>query len=503
MPSRTPQIAAPLYLRPCLRCGGVRSLCTKEMNERTSKLHSRQGAKPRQSKPERHRWLDQWLVARGEPLRHLVQTSLRFLDHDETHRGLRRRLRRSVDLANYRRSVEIAVCNLAHAVLMPPPTGRLAVKLGSQRAGMTRYENLALGPKPFRSLIWRLDGLDFLSLHQSTRRGEVSSIAPTEWFAGKVREHGVSLADFGRDSSEEVILLHRNTHIVSENDERSVDRERIDYRDTNETRAYRAELQRLNSFLAAADIAFIDDGLAPVIDPFSRRMRRHFVVREDQGHRFDQGGRLFGGFWLELKRDRRPNIRINGEPVADLDFSGMFTRLAYARLGLLPPDGDPYAIDGAVNHRRGIKLAMNTFLFDTHNRRSKWPKEMGVAVDSDTHDSAFDARLPAGWTVGRTRKAILKRHPALAQVWGRGLGYQLMFDESRILLSALNGLMAENIPALGMHDGLLVQRSKKDIALTIMAQAARQIAGVDILVEEKGWSLTGLIDGRKGEERDR
>jgi hypothetical protein len=41
-------------------------------------------------------------------------------------------------------------------------------------------------------------------------RGEVSSIAPTEAFAKRVRELGVSLGDFGRhDEREEVLVLTR------------------------------------------------------------------------------------------------------------------------------------------------------------------------------------------------------------------------------------------------------------------------------------------------------
>jgi hypothetical protein len=46
------------------------------------------------------------------------------------------------------------------------------------------------------------------------------------------------------------------------------------------------------------------------------------------GQRFDLSGRLFGGFWQGLQRQRRSGIRIDGEPVATLDYSSMFARLA-------------------------------------------------------------------------------------------------------------------------------------------------------------------------------
>jgi hypothetical protein len=390
--------------------------------------------------------------------------------------------------------VETVAANLAHAVLLPPETGRLAVRLGNRASGMSRYENPALGSKPFRALIYLLESAGFLALdYPKVPRGEVSSLVPSPWFENKVVEYGVSLADFGRHPGEEVVILTCNMRSWAGMGERITRHERVDYTDTAETRRYREEVRGLNAFLASADIDFLEDGLEPRVDPFERTMRRHFVTRPGQPERFDQVGRLFGGFWLTLKSARRQRIRINGEPAADLDFSSMFTRLALARLRAPTPIGDVYAIEGAEGYRSGIKMAMNTFLFDRHLRRSKWPDEMGVGVgtDEDARDPTspaadYEARLPAGWTVGRTRKAILNRHPAIKQAWGHGLGYGLMYDESRVLLTALNRLMAEAVPALGMHDGLLVQRSKKDSAKAIMQQAAREVVGMNIPVEEKG-----------------
>jgi hypothetical protein len=105
---------------------------------------------------------------------------------------------------------------------------------------------------------------------------------------------------------------------------------------------------RLNAFLANADIEFINDGLAPHVDPHARLLMRRFVVlKGDKGPRWDRGGRLFGdGFWLTLASGCRANIRIDGETLADLDFSSMFARLAYAHLRVEAPSGDFYAIPG-------------------------------------------------------------------------------------------------------------------------------------------------------------
>ena len=67
-----------------------------------------------------------------------------------------------------------------------------------------------------------------------------------------------------------------------------------------------------------------------------------FVIHEGdpERQRFDLSGRLFGGFWQGLKRARRAGIRIDGEPVATIDYSSMFARLAYASKGAEPPAGE-------------------------------------------------------------------------------------------------------------------------------------------------------------------
>jgi hypothetical protein len=458
--------------------------------------------KPKRPEPQRHQWFNAWLTARGGGLKALVGATVAILDNREKHTRARTRARKPLDQVHHLKRVEAVVCNLANAVLMPPPTGRIAVKLGNGRQGRSRYDSPVLGKK-LSPLIHMLSDLDILDLNWSTLRGEVSSVAPSAWFVGKVSEYGIRLSDFGRDEAEEVVVLTRNTREVlpwwSQQGTRKLSRERIDYTDTQETHTYRKAVRHLNAFLSAADIDFLDDGLKPRTNPFERTLRRHFLILPDQDEGFDQGGRLFGGFWETLKSERRRHIRIDGEPVADLDYGAMFTRLAYAEVGATPPEGDLYAIPGLEGYRSGVKLAMNTFLFDEGGSRRSWPSVMGVGVGDDHKASAdptsvaasLDARLPKGYGVTRTKTAILQAHPALKAAWGRRLGYRLMFIESQILISVLLDLASHGIPALPIHDGLMVAQSMKDAAKEVMTQQARLMTGIAIPVTEKGLGLDG------------
>lgn len=447
---------------------------------------SRRRKKP---EPQRYQWFDQWLIAKPGPLKELVDATVSFVDRHERHAGARKRARREHDHKHHVQRIEAIVCNLAHAVLLPPPQGRIAVPLGHGRRGRSRYDSAVLG-KTFSPTLNMLEDAGFLELqYPSVMRGEVSSVAPLAWFARKVAEAGVSLADFDRHEKEEGIILSRHRR---GNGRTNLQREPIDYADTSETRKYRDDLRSLNDFLKTAQIDFHDDGLEPRIDPFDRTLRRRFMIFPNQKQRFDQGGRLFGGFWQNLKSERRRNIRISGEPIAILDYSSMFPRLAYAELGVPAPAGDLYAIPGFENYRSGIKFAMNCFLFDGGPRR-KWPSELGIGVgddldaetDSDCEAAGYEARLPAGATVASTKKAILGVHPILEKAWDRRLGYRLMFRESEIMMNVLTRLASQNVPALCLHDGLIVPVSARELAMHVMARCAYELAGAEFPVADK------------------
>jgi hypothetical protein len=103
--------------------------------------------------------------------------------------------------------------------------------------------------------------------------------------------------------------------------------------------------------------------LAPRAHPF-KPFRRIFATGGPNG--FDSHGRLYGGHiggWHQgLSKEKRHLICINGEPVADLDYSSMHPRLAYAEAGAEPPQGDLYAIPGLEAHRDGVKAAMSAMI---------------------------------------------------------------------------------------------------------------------------------------------
>jgi hypothetical protein len=380
----------------------------------------------------------------------------------EREARLKQRQRRPIDQANHLMAIEATVANLAYAVLLPPPTGRIALLTGNGNSGITRYDSPAFG-RPYRDLLDAFDAIGWLTWERGYRDrsgGVASSIAPTSAFRGKVTEAGVSLTDFGRIEGEEVILFGRKVDTAPNVPER---RELVTYRDTAATRELRETMRSLNAFQAQADITFVDDGLGPV-DLQNRVQRRRFLCDGDGWPDTALGGRLYGGAWQNLKRDRRARIRIEGEPVTLLDYSAMAPRLAYASVGSEPPPGDIYALPGIdPRHRDAVKKAFNTLLCDPYTRKRGWPKP-----------KEGDPSLPSVWSVPRFREALLTRHPALMPCLGQGLSNQLQNTESLIIVEVMREMKARGIPVLTIHDGLLcpspraseVEVVMKDVALS-------------------------------------
>lgn len=167
----------------------------------------------------------------------------------------------------------------------------------------------------------------------------------------------------------------------------------------------------------------------------------------------------------------RSGLTINGEPIADLDFASMFPRLAYARVGAEPPEGDLYAIPGLEEHRAGVKAGFAAML-SSSNEMTRLP--------SDVKDA-----LPAGWTGRRLAEAIGAKHPALVPLFGNDIALDLMFTESTILVAVLLRLARMGIAALPMHDGIMVPASKAELGCAAMQRCANETVGVKLPVARK------------------
>jgi hypothetical protein len=456
-------------------------------------MHLSEKVMPTENNEVEVRPFEPWRCARTERARALVQEVARHLEAEEDHRGWRHRARKPEDQRTFEEIIEALVCDLVHLHLSRAPDA-------PSRLTITRSKRLlASGPPRYRAPVFSeqllaiLDHLHILghlvqrigdrSCHAhvfteefgETRPRQATTIEPGPVLLGRVVHHGVTFEDFGIDPRGEVVILRRART------DRWDTASPIDYEETPQTKRYRQEMKQLNAGNATADIVVLD---LPHIDASDRHLRRGFTYGS-----FTSGGRLAGGFWPNMPRDLRlSRLRIGGEPVVSLDFSSLNPRLLYARAGVPAPEGDLYAFPGLEQFRPGMKRLLNARLFDRGPRPRKpmrTPEEVRDGVQL----------YPEHMSVGELLKIIENVHRPIAHYFGTGIGHELQFIESQILVRILLELQGAGVVALGVHDCVLVPRSAVSLARETMAAVTTAETGVVIPVtidaaEEVGGATT-------------
>ncbi len=398
----------------------------------------------------------------GEVLARLADVIVAELLAYEEREGLRKRRRKHDAEAAMRSAVHTIVANLAHMVLFPPSASGvgLILPLGHRRGPQAGPSHDGFG-EALPALLESLQALGVLTLAKPEQYRQATTVAPTIGFHFKLAEAGVEVTDIGRKiNPERLVLLSRR---------RGEGRTFFPVPATPETWRHQANMARINTRLAGADVAYV--GNEPV-DVGNRLLVRRFNLPEGiEEPCLDFGGRLCGGFWQNMPKHQRRHIRIDGEEAVELDYGQVFPRLAYGLAGAVPPQGtDLYAIPGLEGNRDGVKRGFNALLWGT----KRWNPEIADA-------------LPREWTAKALRRALAAAHPAIAGLLQSGplTGYRLLHRESSVMLTVLLACMAAGIIALPIHDAVLVPASTAHAVAEIMEQSALAVAGVSVPVSFK------------------
>ncbi|PZQ14167.1 MAG: hypothetical protein DI565_12085 [Ancylobacter novellus] len=405
-------------------------------------------------------WLDPWLTVDHPAADAIVA---RIMAHYAVDLApTRRRRLTSAQTQDIETAARIIVANLALVGMKGSKRSAVVVSRQANHSKRTRYDSprVATLHGVLEQLAATFESGGAISLTVSRERGRASTMS-----AGRGVRSELAAVDEGaffRLPGREVVLLR---HRAASTRGRTTAAEPVDYPETNHTRTLRTDVVRVNEMIRGATISLLGDPEGRPAGP-APQLYRSFVCPSAADVRFDLGGRLFGGWWQSLPRARRNDIRLDGEPIADLDFSSMFLRLAYLEAGVEPPAGDLYAdVRGLEDPkwREGVKQVASALLFRT-TPMIRLPKDMGEKV-------------PPGMTGGDVRKRLLERHPKLATVFETGCGLRLMWRESEVLMAALLALADAGVSVLPMHDGLMVAASKANEATNAMEAASFSVLG--------------------------
>lgn len=174
------------------------------------------------------------------------------------------------------------------------------------------------------------------------------------------------------------------------------------------------------------------------------------------------------------KQDRLFHLRLDGEPVVELDYGQVMPRLLYSMSDHTPQMEDLYNVAGFEDCRSGIKKVFSAMVF-ADKPLKRFPK--------GTRDLFHE-----GTKVAEVTAAILSTHKDIRDYFHNGFGHQCQFIESRIMVQVLRvflGIDNGRGIALPIHDAILVPESMVEIAIKVMRYnfelTTKQKASIDIL----------------------
>jgi hypothetical protein len=171
-----------------------------------------------------------------------------------------------------------------------------------------------------------------------------------------------------------------------------------------------------------------------------------------EGYGWDMGGRLYSvgaGNYQTIKEEDRALMHIDGEPVVELDVqaSHLTVFMAQARKPLDVYSGeDPYQKGPlAAFPRKAVKAYIATTF-----GRGEPPTHWGQEADA----------VAVSCSIEEVARAVHGVYPALANLKDRRMWARLQFAEAQAVIRAVLDLADRGIPALPVHDSIIVPVSK-------------------------------------------
>lgn len=284
----------------------------------------------------------------------------------------------------------------------------------------------------------------------------------------------------------------------------------IDYQDTDAIQRMRNNLARYNKLIAATEFA-IDEGF-----DFSDNKRPDFTqnrtVRIFNNATFKNGGRFYGGWWVNLSENNRQHILISGEPVVEVDFKNQSLVLLYAREGIHFGDKQ---IDGYVlpqyprskATRKIVKMIFTMSLNCESDAQIKSAIKKHLADNNEKYAEliANDSNFPMAVLddFQPVLDSLKEFHPDIARYISEPEihGPLLQNWDSNIASEVLRLMTWKKFPILGVHDSFVCRKSDEEHLL-----AAIQTAYSTFLARMK-WDLpsdgalqlTSTFQGREKE----
>lgn len=206
------------------------------------------------------------------------------------------------------------------------------------------------------------------------------------------------------------------------------------------------------------------------------RLKHNFLHRIFNENSFDKGGRFYGGTHLGYPGDIRKKLKINGVQVAEPDYSGLHIRMLY--------------------HLKGIDYRDECYVYDKKEKRFKnerdkfklvslisincEPYEAGIAIFNEFRNNGIEKAEDE--KILEMIDVFKSFHEPIADRLFSGVGLDLQNLDSMIMESILKRLIGENIPALPVHDSVIVPAPAEKFTKQVMVEEYHKVMGFEPVI---------------------
>lgn len=235
----------------------------------------------------------------------------------------------------------------------------------------------------------------------------------------------------------------------------------VEYAMTHQTKKMIGVVNAYNALLAKTDIS-IPTEILDSVECARPDFSRNHVYRVFNHGSFSNGGRFYGPWWLNSKRELRQHIRINGEPTTELDYSAQHPSLMYERENAICPE-DVYSIDRSKlpDHFRPDRDTLkHMFLVALY---TKSIKEFCCAVceyvyrEMNYIDRAKE--FPQGVTHADIRlilDLLVETNEPIKSYLCSARALEMQRIDSQIAEYVIDECTRQNVPVLCIHDSFVV-----------------------------------------------
>lgn len=301
--------------------------------------------------------------------------------------------------------------------------------------------------------------------HEDTEKRSVSYLIPTQKF---LEEWSVE-----KYIQEAMIAYQEAIAVIELRDE---NKNSIPYRSNQDIKKMESVVRKLNEVNEKSKIV---DGNGETLTNYYCR-----IFNES----FSYGGRFYKADVLSVKNkgtDARLDIKIDSEPVCEIDFSNLHFRIASAleeiEVENLPLDVYSGILEDETNtvDRRIVKLAVN-IMFNCFTEDSA---EKAIRREINTL-SEEDKRLYSLGSAKAVMLLIFDAYPQFASLFCSkdSYGRLLQNADSHLANDILEVMISKNITCLPVHDSFIVQLRHADLLSKTMGDCFRKRFNVDWMV---------------------